>query len=236
MSRITFDLAKVFASKFRAKVQLSLSAPINLNPVLLSEGILTVLRPLADNLCGLSVMTADKSRRYILANSKHSIGRLRFTIAHELYHLYYDDNPEPHMCMLNGKKDAREQSADMFASALLMPIEGILANIPEHELRDVSLGTIMRLEQIFMVSHQAMCIRLKRLRLINEKRLQELLQISVARTAQDFGYNTYIYDDGDGRKDAYGDFVAKAKRLFDEEKISEGHYLELVNLIKDGES
>lgn len=234
MSKISVTLAENLASRFRVSKQLSLTAPINLNPLLLSEGILTILRPMSDNVCGLSVMTSDKKHRYILANSRHSLGRLRFTIAHELYHLYYDDKPEPHMCLLNGKNE-HEASADLFASALLMPHEGILANIPADELKKISLGTVMRLEQLFMVSHQAMCYRLKRLKLINEVRLQELLAIPVAKTASEFGYSTVIYDDGKGMKEFYGEFVAKAKRLLDDEKISEGHYQELVNMICDGE-
>lgn len=239
MKRFTVEVAEHLAIKFRNDAQLSRTEPISLYSVLLNKGILTVFRPMSSDACGLSTMSRDKKNRYILVNSSRSIGRQRFTIAHELYHLYFDENPEPHMCFENyGKKNIKEANADMFASALLMPSEGIIACIPDEELKNnqISLASVMRLEQVYCVSHQAMCYRLKRLKLINEARLLELLDISVARTAQSFGYSTKIYDDGDGRKEVVGDFISKAKVLLDAEKISEGHYLELNNLITDEES
>ena len=63
----------------------------------------------------------------MLVNSNQSQGRQHFTIAHELYHLYIEENPTPHKCNPgNGSKDPVEQCADMFASSLLMPETGIL--------------------------------------------------------------------------------------------------------------
>lgn len=238
MKRLTVEAAERLAIKFRAEAQLSRTEPISLYGVLLNKGILTVFKPMSSNACGLSTMSRDKKNRYILINSSRSLGRQRFTIAHELYHLYYDTNPEPHMCFEgNGTKSAKEADADMFASALLMPSDGLIACIPNEELRagQISLATVMRLEQVYCVSHQAMCYRLKRLKLISEAQLQGLLDISVARTAQSFGYSTRIYDEGDGRKEVVGDFIAKARVLLDAEKISEGHYQEMNNLIDDGE-
>lgn len=238
MKRLTVEAAERLAIKFRNESQLSRTEPISLYGVLLNKGILTVFKPMSANACGLSTMSRDKKHRYILINSSRSLGRQRFTIAHELYHLYYDKNPEPHMCFEgNGTKSAKEADADMFASALLMPSDGLIACIPNEELRAgrISLATVMRLEQVYCVSHQAMCYRLKRLKLISEAQLQGLLDISVARTAQSFGYSPRIYDDGDGRKEVVGDFIAKARVLLDAEKISEGHYQELNNLIADGE-
>lgn len=239
MKKLTVEAAERLASKFRTEAQFSQVEPLNCHSVLQSKHILTVFRPMSVNAGGLSIVSPDRQQRYMLINSCRPIGRQRFTIAHELYHLFYDDNPEPHMCFdTNGGKNPREANADLFASALLMPRDGIIAYIPDSELHQnhVSLGTVMRLEQLFGVSHQAMCYRLKRLKLITEDYLQQLLSISPARTAWEFGYSTKLYDDGDGRKAVIGDFIAKAKVLFDEDRISEGHYMELKNLVNDGES
>ena len=239
MKKLTVEAVERLAGKFRTEAQLSQFEPLNCHSVLQSKNVLTVFRPLSANVGGVSIMSPDRRWRYMLVNSSRPMGRQRFTIAHELYHLFYDDNLEPHLCFEdNGHKNPREASADLFASALLMPKDGIISNIPDDELRrnQISLATIMRLEQYFGVSHQALCYRLKRLKLINESYLQQLLAISPSRTAWEFGYSTKIYDDGDGRKTVLGDFIAKAKVLFDEERISEGHYMELMNLVDDGES
>ncbi len=238
MKKLTLEEAERLANKFRTEAQLSQVEPLNCHSILRSKNILTVFRPMSVDAGGLSIVSPDRQHRYMLVNSSRPIGRQRFTIAHELYHLYYDENPEPHMCYeQNGAKEPREASADLFASALLMPKEGLIANIPDNELRQdqISLGTVMKLEQFFGVSHQALCYRLKRLKFITEGCLQRLLAISPAKTAWEFGYSPKIYEDGDKRKTVLGDFIAKAKVLFDEERISEGHYMELMNLVNDGE-
>jgi hypothetical protein len=44
-----------------------------------------------------------------------------------------------------------------------------------------------------------------------------------------------LYKDGN-HKLVIGDFGTYARKLYDEEKISEGHYMELLNIIGYGES
>ncbi|MFR3992586.1 MAG: ImmA/IrrE family metallo-endopeptidase [Angelakisella sp.] len=54
------------------------------------EKLTLVKYPMSDNLSGMCIK-ADGSR-VIAINSKMSLGRQRFSLAHELYHLYYDEN------------------------------------------------------------------------------------------------------------------------------------------------
>ena len=45
------------------------------------------------------------------------------------------------------------------------------------------------------------------------------------------GYDSDLYTPGNEGL-VIGDFGSKARKLFDEERISEGHYIELLNLLR----
>ena len=69
----------------------------------------------------------------MLINSNQPLGRQHFTIAYELYHLFIEEKPIPHKCSPGYNKNKVEQSADIFASSLLMLETGICQLIPEKE-------------------------------------------------------------------------------------------------------
>lgn len=236
MDRITLA-AEDLAKKFRTDNGYSTSEPIIIKTLLMKLRILTMFRPLSENAYGLSTRSADKEDKFILVNSESSRGRQHFTIAHELYHLFIDENPQPHICRKDGKKDRTEIMADAFASALLMPMEGVIKSIPNEEIvsRDVSLATVFSLEQYFRVSHQSMLYRLRRLGLISEDTLQSMLSIKIREVAPLYGiFDMSLYDKGNEGV-LLSDYGIRARILFDKEKISESHYIQLMKLIGNGE-
>ena len=97
----------------------------------------------------------------------------------------------------------------------------------------VELATILRMEQMFQVSRINLLLRLKELGLISEALLQKLQTIPVKDSARQYGYDKSLYEPGNNGL-FIGDFGEKARRLFESGKISEGHYLELLNIISDG--
>lgn len=218
------------ASQFRQAFGLNDIEAINIKSLLLKLGILVVYRPLSKGFCGLSVRSGEK--RFMLINSNDSRGRQHFTIGHELYHLYIEENPKPHICCLNGNKDISERNADAFSQLLLMPTNGILQLIPIDELREcsASLATLLKVEHYFGVSHQAAVYRLADLGLISSNQKEDLKHIRINKKAREYGYDTALYEPGNEGL-VIGDFGEKAKYLFDKEKISEGHYLELLHKI-----
>lgn len=234
---IPHEIIEDIASKLRVEWGLSETEPINVKTILRKLNILTIYRPLSMDSCGVSLMTADKTKRFMLINSNCPRGRQHFTIAHELFHLFVDENPEPHICKESGEKDNNEKNADMFASCLLMPKRGILANCPKNEIkeRNVSVATILKLEQLFGVSHQALVYRLKRLKLISETQLQDLLKANIKLLAEQYGIEKILYEPGNEGV-IIGDYGTKARLLFENEKISEGHYNELMNTIGYGKN
>jgi Zn-dependent peptidase ImmA (M78 family) len=197
---------------------------------------MVMYRPLSEHACGLSMRSADGKMKFMLINSNNSRGRQHFTICHELFHLYYDEEPKPHICGTPGmEKDPSEINANAFASALLLPPAGVLAQIPPEEIkvRRVTMATMLRLEQLFGVSHQSLCYCLRHMRLLTEEELQLHLEESqqIQQIAAEYGCDTSLYKSGNEGV-VIGDFGEKARRLFDMERISEGHYVELLNLLK----
>lgn len=221
------------ALHFRQKLGINLSEPITTKTIIRQLGILTMYKPMSEKSYGMALLSSDKKYKFILINSNNSKGRQHFTIGHELYHLYYDEKPVPHICTSEGAKNITEKKADKFASALLMSKECIIANIPQEEIQNhITMATILRLQHLLSVSYQALLYRLKGLKFINESELQDLLKLPITKIAKEYGYNDDLYKKGNENL-IIGDFGEKAKRLFDAEKISEGYYLELLNKIKN---
>lgn len=230
MRRLSEFDAELLAIRFRNRLHLPQDLPLTVKEVLEQLGILTVFRPLSDGSYGMSIKTKD-GMRFMLVSSNSTIGRQHFTIAHELYHLYYDENPTPHMCGLDGKSPL-EQSADMFASNLLLPRVGLLAMLPESysETKQLDIATIVKMEQKFQVSRQALLYRLKRLAIISENQLHELLSAPIREVAMRRGFDTSVYEKGnDGL--VIGDYKSLATDIFEKGLISEGHYNELLNAL-----
>ena len=236
MKKLTKEAIEQLALKMRAEVGVIPTEPIHTKTLLRKLGVMVMYRPLSERACGLSVRSADGDMKFMLINSNHSRGRQHFTICHELFHLYYDEEPRPHVCGTPGlEKDPSEINANAFASALLLPPVGVLASVPPEEIKNrrVTMATMLRLEQLFGVSHQSLCYCLRHMRLLTEDELQAHLEESqrIQQIAAEYGYDTSLYQSGNEGV-VIGDFGEKARRLFDMERISEGHYVELLNLLK----
>ena len=229
MKTITVAEAEALAAKFRYQEGLSKGEPINVKMLARKLNTTLVYRPLSENSFGISCRSGEK--RFMLVNSRSTRGRQHFTIAHELYHLYFDEHPVPHMCC-GGPVGGEEKNANRFASALLMPREGILSCVSGDEIsrHDVEIATILRMEQLFGVSHSTLLIRLKDLGLIAPARFDALDRIPVKETAREWGYDSALYEPGNEGV-VIGDFGEKARRLFESGKISEGHYHELMGML-----
>jgi len=236
MKKLTKESIEQLALKMRSEAGLNPAEPIHVKTLLRKLGVLIIYRPLSEKACGLSMRSTDGRGKFMLINSNNSRGRQHFTICHELFHLYYDEDPKPHICGTPGmEKDPAEINANAFASALLLPQAGVLQSIPSEEIknRHITIATMLRLEQLFGVSHQSLCYCLRHLRLMTEEELQYHLADGneIQRIATEYGYDLSLYQPGNEGV-VIGDYGEKARLLFEQERISEGHYVELLNLLK----
>lgn len=230
MKTVLLNLIESQVSKFRQIVGLSDAEAINLKSLLLKLNVLTIYRPLSEGFSGMSLKSGES--RFMLVNSNQPICRQHFTIAHELYHLFIDSNPSPHNCSSEGKKTVVEQCADAFALIFLMPADGVRQMIPDDELMSgkVSVASVLRIEHYFSVSHTATLNRLFDLRLIDRYERDKFLTYPIKKIAREYGYGTTLYECGNENL-VIGNFGEKARTLYDVGKISEGHYIELLNKI-----
>jgi len=216
---------------FRKRYGYSSSAPINLNSLLIHLNVIAVFKPLSDTFSGMAVKYEDS--KFMLINSNHSIGRQNFSICHELYHLYIQDNFNHHhsSCSNFDKSDKNEYMADLFASYLLMPKNGIINLIPDKELEKdkINLDTIIKLEHYFSCSRSALLRRLQELGILSKKK-SENYNSNIKMSARNRGYLEDLYNPGNEGL-IIGDFGSIAKNLYDSEKISEGHYIENLSII-----
>ncbi len=221
------------ASGFRSANGLNNNEPIRLKSLLQKGNVLTVFSPLSDNFSGMAIKAegGEETHRFILINSNQSLGKQHFTICHELYHLYIQPDFSSQVCMtgqFDKKADKYEYNADVFASYLLLPTEGILENIPNEEIiqKKISLKTVLFIENLYSCSRRALLYRLKKLKLITLKEYEEFV-IRIKRGAVENGYSTALYEPGNNNL-FIGDYGTTAKDLFDQEKISQSHYYTLL--------
>lgn len=220
---------KKHVSQFREQNGISSSEAIRLKSLLLKLNVITIFKPLPSKFSGMAVKT--DSFKFMLINNNLSLGKQHFTIAHELYHLFIQEDFSSMICNVGlfNSRDYNEFQADQFASQLLMPDEGIFSLVPDNELQrnKIQLSTIVKIEQFYSVSRTALLIRLKGLDLLSEDRI-ESFRLNITKSALQLGYPRDLYSEGN-KGLIIGDYGERAKRLFDNEIISETNYVSLMN-------
>ena len=218
------------AIEFRNELGYGITDAVNLNSLLIKLDIIAVFKRLSNNFSGMAISITKPEKKFILINSDHSIGRQSFSICHELFHLYKDEDFQPHHSSAGDfdKRAKNEYYADIFASYFLLPEEGILSLIPDKQLAKdkIAIDTILKIEHYFRSSRSALLYRLKELNIISSSYYDTHSQ-NVKLIAKLYGYSTELYEPGNDGK-VIGNYGSIAKSLFDEEKISEGHYISLM--------
>lgn len=222
------------ASEFRQQNGFSDRDCIRLKSLLHQLNILTVYKPLSDRFAGmtLKINSANgETNRFILVNSNQSLGRQHFTICHELYHLYVQENFTSQICNPGtfGRRDPEEYRADWFAAYLLIPHDGglkMIDNLDELELNQISLATILRLEQYFTCSRSALLCRLEEMNLV-DRAYDEQFRSNIIQNALSFGYAKELYEPSNHNQ-FVGNYGTLAKTLFGSNTISESHYFSIL--------
>jgi Zn-dependent peptidase ImmA (M78 family) len=227
-------LIKKNVASFRETAGLNQTEPVRLHELLLKLKVLTVFKPLSVSFSGMALKVGDK--RFILINSNQPIGRQNFTIGHELFHLFEQEDFHPHSCQTGffNKSNYDEYRADIFSANLLIPEDGLLNLISEQELQKdkIQLKTLLKAEQYFEVSHLALLHRLRNLDIISKEYLEEN-KADVIKKAEKLRFDTKIYKPGNDNL-ILGDYTLEIKELFEKGKISEGHFNELLNALSNG--
>lgn len=193
------------------------------------EKKITIVRyPMSSRISGMC--TKENEDIIICINSTTSYGRQRFTLAHELYHVLYEENMKRIICemSMSGDKSESEKEADQFASYLLMPYDALLEYEPDKA--KWNLEKVIDAEQFFQVSHQAMLHRLVSDNLLSNDTADDYKAITVSSEAAKLGYGKELYFSTDKNKQYFttGEYIRKVEKMAKEELISEGKREELL--------
>jgi Zn-dependent peptidase ImmA (M78 family) len=226
--KIDYQLQKK-ATGLRSDFKIGPKDPIQFKSLLIGQSILTIYKPLSETFSGMSFKTGDN--RFMLINSNNPVGRQNFTICHELYHLFIQVDFTTHTCNTGqfNRKNRIEYNADRFASYLLMPEEGLLELIPDNELskrNSITLPTILKIEQYYGCSRTTLLYRMDSLDLIDAGRY-ESYKSDIIKEARHYGFDTSLYLPGNNGL-VIGNYGIIARELFDKGKISESHYVSLM--------
>lgn len=117
---------------------------------------------LKPNESGRSFYNYDKMQWYIIYNDKELKSRCKYTIAHELGHIYLGHKTKDgkHSRTFDTTKSDEEKEADMFAARLLAPA-CVIWGLDLHTPEEIAL--------ICDISHQAARIRAERMELLYER-------------------------------------------------------------------
>ncbi|MDP5168625.1 MAG: ImmA/IrrE family metallo-endopeptidase [Bacteroidia bacterium] len=227
-------MMKKQVTSFRERHGISSNEPIRLKSLLMKLQVQAVFRPMSGIVSGMAIKAPwaeGQALRFMLINSQQSLGRQHFTICHELYHLFVQENFSSRRCVagtFDKRADKEEYNADLFAALLLLPEEGMLEMIPAQELKKdrVSLATLLHIEQYFSCSRSALLQRLRELALASPGYM-EAHRVDVRRGALSLGYPADLYLPGNHGL-VISDYGPKAHALFEQDRISESHYLSLM--------
>lgn len=180
-----FDSIEVVVARLTKKELLD-TTPIPIFALLARYGIevrFTALNELAG-----ALLIADKDRPDgVIINSDQPYDRQRFSAAHELGHLILK-----HECPKAGafvshlgrRFDATEVHADQFASELLVPAPLLRERIKELPNAEPLAESVYRLAAAFLVSFQAMTLRLGRLGALKPEQRESLEKIKPGELAK----------------------------------------------------
>jgi len=191
-----------------------------------------VFHPMSERISGMCIR--EKHSNIIGINSSLSYGRQRFTAAHELYHLFFEKGLKHVVCEkeINGMKSDSEKEADTFASYLLAPYDALKAYIDKNKFcnnHDWTIADVIKIEQFFQLSHQAILYRLVSDGYIDEA-TSNRLKSNVIRQAVRLGYDDKLYKSSTEEKKyfATGQYIKNVEELKNRELISNGKYEELL--------
>jgi len=193
------------------------------------EPLTLVFYPMGEHISGMCIKGSDDV--LIAINSSMTYGRQRFTMAHELYHYFYDDMITM-ICPIDiFEASDVEKNANCFASFFLTPPVALSTAIREIKKGQLKLyrEDVVKLEQLFGMSRQAMLVRL-----MDEGELSiedtAPMRSNIISHALLLGYDDSLYRPLPEEKVrmTYGRYIKRAEELLNRGLISDGKYEELL--------
>lgn len=208
-------------------------SPIDIFSLLQSnEDLSIVFYPMSSRISGICIR--EGNNKLIGINSNSTYGRQRFTLAHELYHLFFHEDFKSIISSsdLENNKDPQEIEADMFASYFLAPYEALndfIINRLRKGKLSLDLNDIVKIEQHYGLSRQATLWRLKNDGYLSQEKA-ETMKKGIIASALKLGFDDKLYrpTPEDKQYITLGKYVKLAEDLKERDLISNGKYEEIL--------
>ncbi len=230
--------ASAKAAEERARLGLGSEPIVDVRSLVEQQGLLVYSTPIpGGSLFGCFALMGEDP--WIMVNSASTVGRQRFTLAHECCHSLVDR--ELRFVLCTPEKPPHERFADAFAAAFMMPPE----SGESYFASDLAAGGSVTAERVveycyaYGVSYAAAVFRLHNLGIVNAARRDELRQVQPVRLASSMGYDVrdprspFHYDSfaepeaADILPRAYRSAAVRAYEL---ERISEAKLAEVLHM------
>lgn len=228
--------AKTKAAKIRSKLGFAQEPISDIFNLVESLGILLTAKPLEES--NISAFFMHYKENYLFfVNSAHSLGRQHFSIAHELYHYYFDENLTGNICntfKFKNQRNRSEKLADYFAVHFLMPTDGVLKYFDMIGSENINIQKVIKAQNYFKVSFKAMLLRLRVLGLISNEEYKSMDETHLHSTFAKFGYTTDLIEPTN-KTYIPQNYIEVLTENFEESKISSkayNEYLSDVGLIR----
>ncbi len=217
----------------RKQLKEDANSPIDIFALVNSmENLTLTFYPMSKRISGICVKVGENT--LVAINSLVTYGRQRFTMAHELCHLYFHKELNNSICLkdIDKAKDDKEYEADMFASYFLAPYESLQSFISESlgkSKGNIGLDDVVKIEQHYGLSRQATLNRL-----VSDgymiKSETDGMRSGIINSAFKLGYDNKLYLPAQENRQYYtmGKYIKLAEALKDRDKVSNGKYEELL--------
>lgn len=223
------------ANELRKRFGEDTSSPIDVFAILQSQERLTlVFYPFSTHISGMCVRTRS-GHQVVAVNSTRTLGRQRFTAAHELYHLFVQDEIAAVICGsdIGAGREEEEKNADAFASYFLAPNDALRSfiekNLVKGAQRPLMVDDVVRIEQHFHMSRQATLYRL-----VGENWISldyaNTLKTNIIASARRLGFGDELYVPAPESRQYFttGSYIELVEQLNTGERISTGKYEEFL--------
>jgi len=206
---------------------------------ILADTAFLIRKPLeVEGLSGFITYFEEKFIVYL--NSSFTLGHERYTAAHELYHIMYNEDilKKEKVFLDKNKYKEEDMRADVFAAEFLMPedyVKEVFYKTIDVDKDNLQAKHIIRMHNYFKVSYRAMLKRLVQLDLCAPKKYSSLLEISTIENkdklqaiTREEGYNIDLILPS---MENYipREYIIYVKSNYENKKIS---YEELENILK----
>lgn len=123
---------------------------------------------------------ATLEKPFVSINTSIPLDCQVFAAAHELYHIWYEHNPDvlPSDLLNEQDKAINEKKANRFAAEFLVDEMLLKQEINLYKINEITIKGILQLCELFVVPYRTMAKRLKEIALISDNELQKFLSES----------------------------------------------------------